>query len=124
MTTTRSGRSGREVPYRNNRLLAALPASDSKRLSTHFELISLGMRQSVYEPNRPLKYVHFPLNGIISLVTVMGDGTEIEAATIGCEGFVGVPVLLGGKTALGKAYCQVPGHSVRLKADVFRKQVE
>src|SRR5207249_2555377 len=101
-----------------------LSASNFKQLSAHFELTSLGMRQSVYEPNRPLKYVYFPLNGIISLVTVMGDGTEIEAATIGREGFVGVPVLLGSKTALCKAYCQVPGHSVRLKADVFRKEIE
>src|SRR5207253_4322093 len=122
MTTTRSGRSGREVPYRNNRLLAALPASDSKRLSTHFELISLGTRQSVYEPNRPLKYVHFPLNGVISLVTLMRDGTEVEAGTIGCEGFVGVQVLLGTKTAAGKAYCQVPGHTIRVRADVVRKE--
>ena len=123
-TTRRSRASGREIPYKNNRLLAALSAPDLPGLSAHFELFSLDVRQSIYEPNRPLKYVHFPLHGVISLVTIMRNGTEVEAATIGCEGFVGVPILLGAKTSADRAYCQVPGHSIRLKADVLRKEVE
>lgn len=111
-------------PERKNRLLAALSQKALKQLSPHLELTSLKLNQSAYEPNRLIKYVHFPLNGVISIVTVMRDGMELEAATVGNEGFVGVPVLLGSQTTGSKAFCQVPGSEVRLKATVFRAELE
>ena len=36
----------------------------------------------------------FPLDGVFSLVTVMDDRRAVAVATVGNEGFVGLPVFL------------------------------
>src|SRR3954463_3246601 len=79
----------------SNRLLSALSAADYQRLIPQMEVVNLSMRQVIYEPYQPIEYAYFPLTGLISLVTVMRSGKAIEAATIGNEGMVGLPLFLG-----------------------------
>jgi hypothetical protein len=66
-----------------NRLLAALPPAEYRRLLPKLETVSLSLKQRVYESLKTIKYVYFPLNGIISIVAFMSDGTGIEVATVG-----------------------------------------
>ncbi len=106
-----------------NRLLAALPTGDYARLSPALEPISLVPRQSVYEPYQPIPYVYFPTRSIISLVTLMDDGTAVEVATVGNEGMVGLPVFLGVDSSPGQAFTLVPGASVRMRADIFKAEI-
>ena len=107
---------------RQNRVLGALSEREFKRLTPHLQLVPLERNDSAYEPNRAITHVYFPLNGIISVVTVMEDGTELEAATVGNEGCVGIPVFLGSNKSSTKAFCQVPGMSVRIKREHFCRQ--
>ena len=44
------------------------------------------------------------------------QGREVEVATIGNEGMVGLPVFLGTSSTPGIAYAPVPGDSFRIKA--------
>jgi CRP-like cAMP-binding protein len=106
-----------------NRLLSALSAADYKRLVPHLELVHLEMKHVAYEPEQPIEYAYFPLTGLASMVTVMQGGKAIEVATIGNEGMVGLPLFLGVDRTAGQAYTQVPGDSLRIKADVFQKEV-
>jgi CRP-like cAMP-binding protein len=53
----------------------------------------------------------------------MEDGTVVELATVGNEGMVGLPVFLGGDTMPLKAFVQIPGDAMRMKADVFKDSV-
>jgi CRP-like cAMP-binding protein len=78
-----------------NRLLAALPQDEYERLLPKLEPVTLSLRQTLYEPNEPIKYVYFPNNAVASLLTLLEDGQTIEAATVGKEGMIGVPLLLG-----------------------------
>jgi CRP-like cAMP-binding protein len=71
-----------------------------------------------------LPYVLFPLSGIISIVMEMENGAQIEVATVGNEGMVGVPLFLGAETTPGRAFSQVPGQSLRVPADVFKEEVQ
>jgi hypothetical protein len=41
------------------------------------------------EPDKPIEYVYFPRQGMISLLAVMSDGQGIETAAVGSEGAVG-----------------------------------
>ncbi len=75
-----------------NRLLAALPPSEYRRLLPKLETVSLSLKQLIYESLKTIDYVHFPLNGVVSIVAFMNDGTGIEVATVGNEGMVGLPV--------------------------------
>ena len=53
----------------------------------------------------------------------MQNGDAVEVATIGNEGMVGLPILLGANTIPGQALVQVPGEALRMKADVFQREV-
>lgn len=102
-----------------NRLLRMLPPAEYKRLRPNFIKVSLALRQKVYEVNSPIRHVYFPLNGIISMVTVMKDGTRTEVATVGNEGMIGIPVFLGAKSVPGEAFSQIPGDAIRLDTTDF-----
>jgi hypothetical protein len=44
-----------------NRLLAALPRREYERLLPKLERVSLSYKESLYEPDKPIDYVYFPL---------------------------------------------------------------
>ena len=46
----------------------------------------------------------------------MTDGSAAEVGTIGNEGMVGLPIILGNSIAPGNAYVQVPGDAWQLDA--------
>ncbi len=106
-----------------NRLLAALPQEEYERLLPKLEPVSLPLKQILYEPGEPIKYVYFPNNAVASLLTLLEDGQTIEAATVGKEGMIGVPLLLGTNQIAFHALIQVPGNGLRMKADVFQTEV-
>lgn len=106
-----------------NRLLAALPVEEYEALFPHLEQVSLTYKQSIYQPNEPIEYVYFLSHDIISLVVSTEDGGVVEAATVGNEGMVGIPVFLEADTVPSVAIVQVPGDALRMKADAFRDWV-
>ncbi len=99
-----------------NRLLAALPTQEYERLIPYLELVSLPLRQVIYESGEPIKYVYFPNNAIVSLVSTMSDGATVEVGVVGNEGMVGVPVFLGGDSTLNQAFVQFAGDGMRIEA--------
>jgi CRP-like cAMP-binding protein len=78
-----------------NRLLGLLPAADYRRLRRHLKPIPLAYRQSLYRARQPLGFVYFIETGVGSLVNTMANGQAAEVGTIGNEGVVGLPLLLG-----------------------------
>jgi CRP-like cAMP-binding protein len=66
--------------------------------------------------------VYFPLNGVISLVTPLEDGAIVEVATVGNEGVVGVPLVLGGSLTV-RAISQVAGWVLRMDAASFLQEM-
>jgi CRP-like cAMP-binding protein len=57
---------------------------------------------------------------VLSIVTRMRDGHQIEIGTVGREGMSAFPLLLGASTSANDCYCQVPGAAVRIRTDLFR----
>lgn len=106
-----------------NNLLASLPKEEYQRLLPKLETISLSLKQQLYLPNEPIEYVYFLNTGIVSLVNVLGDGRIVEVATVGNEGMIGTPILLGVDRIPAETFVQVPGDGLRIKVDVFRREV-
>lgn len=106
-----------------NRLLAALPLEEYERFLPNLETVSLPLKYVLYEPNKPIEHVYFPIHGVVSLVTIMEDGVAVEIATVGNEGMIGLPVFLGSEIIPMKAFSQIPGKGMRIKADVFKDLV-
>ncbi len=106
---------------RTNHLLAALPPQDMKAVRAYLEPLPLPLKFVLFEHNQPQTHVHFVHRGVASLVREMADGTIVEIATIGPEGAVGLPLVLGGESMAARCFMQVPGEGARIEAEDFRE---
>lgn len=106
-----------------NRLLGLLPPRDYERLRPHLQRIPLAYRQSLYRAHKPIEFVYFIEIGVGSLVNTMGNGEAAEVGTIGNEGAVGLPLVLGDDRAPTSVYVQVPGVGLRMKAALLKKEL-
>jgi len=106
-----------------NRLLGILASRDYARLRPHLERIPLAHRQFLYRPNKPIEFVYFIETGVGSLVNTMANGDAAEVGTIGNEGVVGLPLVLGDDRAPTSVYVQVPGAGLRMRATLFNKEL-
>ena len=107
-----------------NRLLGALRGDDLARLTHSLERVALEPRAVLFDPDRPIEYVYFPEDSVASIVGIMADGAAVETATVGREGMVGLPVVLGDGRTSAQAFCQVPGDALRMDARRFRRELE
>ena len=105
-----------------NRLLARLPPEEYQRLLPRLQLVLLELKHVLYEARSLIDYAYFPNRGVVSALTVMEDGRAIEVATIGDEGMVGLPLLVGAKTTANRVIVQVPGEAMRMGEDVLREE--
>jgi CRP-like cAMP-binding protein len=106
-----------------NRLLAAIPSEVKAGLEPNLERVSLPFKEVLYESRQLIEYVYFPMNGVISLLTIVEECILAEVGLVGNEGMVGVSVFLGIEATPFKAIVQVPGEAMRMKADVFKDLV-
>src|ERR687887_319626 len=102
-----------------NRLLRALSPAARQPLLPALELVALGLRERLIEPEVPIPFVYFPLHGVVSLVRTLGDGTQIEVVAIGNEGLIGLPLVLDANTIPLTAFVQIEGEALRMEAEVF-----
>ncbi|MHB8513224.1 MAG: Crp/Fnr family transcriptional regulator [Actinomycetota bacterium] len=108
-----------------NRLLDALGREDFDRITSKAQVVDMPLGTVAFEPNAEIVAVHFPINGVLSLVTTTSDGSTIEVSTLGNEGTTGVPIFLG-STFESNTRCisQVEGQSLRIDARAFRDECE
>src|SRR5262249_43733419 len=106
----------------SNKLLAALPRKEAARLAPYLEPISLHFEETLYEPDGLIRHVFFPTSSVIALLLVLDDGSAAEVGRVGDEGMVGLPVFLGVERSHTRAFVQIPGEALRMKAQVFRQQ--
>jgi CRP-like cAMP-binding protein len=108
--------------FKENALLAHLKEGDRYRLLRDSSLVELKLKDILFEPREPLKWVYFPVSGVVSLVTSLADGALIEMAAVGKEGLVGVPMTfdpVSGSNARGVS--QIEGQSIRITAGAFHE---
>jgi CRP-like cAMP-binding protein len=105
-----------------NRILDRLPGRELSRIRKGLTKIHATVRDQIYEPNKPFKHVYFPETAIASLVNVLKDGTEIEVATIGYEGMVGLPLFFGTDQSPARSFWQIAGSAFRLDAAFLQKE--
>jgi CRP-like cAMP-binding protein len=104
------------APRGESLLLSALPSADRARVMERLEFVPLEFGRTIYEANQPITELYFPIDGIISMVSDMEEGT-VEVGTVGREGMSGLPVLLRARSMPTRAYVQVPGSGLRLQAE-------
>ena len=96
-----------------NKILRLLPPLELAALVERSELVEIKSKQILFQPGDALEHAHFPEDCVISLVTVMEDGDQVEAMTVGNDGFSGIPVFHEVETAKHKACGQISGVALR-----------
>ena len=108
-----------------NLLLAALPPDDLRRVLSQLEVVPLKTKELLHKPGERITHVYFPGGGFCSIVTVLEDGSMVEAAAIGREGLVGLAATTvtetpGSLAAMAQSDIDV---CYRMKAEHFRQEM-
>ena len=108
-----------------NRLLACLPHDDFERIRPHLRTLPVKAKDVFHSVGDPIHDIVFPNGGVASITTVLQDGTMIESATVGSEGFLGMEAVLGSDVAAGETMMQVPDTNAEyLPVRIFRAELE
>jgi CRP-like cAMP-binding protein len=105
-----------------NRLLDMLPGDELEALQA--ERVSLTHAYPLIVPHEPIRYAFFPINALGSLVTVLEDGSSVEAGSIGREGMVGLPTILGADTTPLQTVVQIPGDLWRVETGILKREFD
>lgn len=96
-----------------NVLLGALPAEDREWLLARMEAVELLARQSLHTAGERVAWLHFPLDCVVGVHGLTGQGASTEYGLIGCEGFTGLSAIFGDSFAVGNAVVVLAGRCQR-----------
>src|SRR3984885_8827942 len=108
----------------HNRLLLALPTRNLKRLMPELEQINCQRAQVLMNADSALDHVFFPDSGVVSVVAVYSDGSIIEMATVGREGFTDVQAIFGAKRSSIQLLVQIPGSAAKMSRAAFTRAMQ
>src|SRR6476469_6771381 len=117
MSVLRSNNNGRP---RVNRLLAALPRHEYKRLLPKLKTVNLVLGEELYEFGNAIKYVYFPNDSIISLISELSETSWLEVGMVGNEGVAGLAVFMGVGWSSTRALVQGSGTAMRMSSAAVR----
>jgi len=105
-----------------NRILAALPKNELRRLSEHLSPVELPQSQILLDGDATHGY--FLEDGIASVVVTLDNGDSVEVGVIGHDGVVGLPILLGTDGAPGRTFIQIAGSGYRINGKKLKEEYE
>jgi CRP-like cAMP-binding protein len=106
-----------------NSILAALLATEYKRLRPKLEHVTLTRGEVIYRADQSIEEVYFPEEAVIAMIDRTNDGRTVEVGIIGREGLVGINIFLGGVVTPDKAIVQLSGGAIRMKAKDLRQEL-
>jgi CRP-like cAMP-binding protein len=109
-------------PPNENHILAHLPREDYERLRPHLEQVQLSLGQVLHEAGEIMKYVYFPQNSMISLISHTAAGESVEVGIVGFEGIAGISSVLGVDRSPHETMVQIADGGLRLRMQVLREE--
>lgn len=88
-------------------------------LPPELKVVPLTINQVLYEPGDQIHHVYFPLDSVISDLSITEDGATIETSMVGREGVVGVSTLLGSGCSRQWIGVTISGNAIQLKANLL-----
>jgi CRP-like cAMP-binding protein len=111
------------VTIAQNHLIELLPSADRRRLLRVTEPVQLVQSKVLGDVGKPTRYVYFPVDGFISLVTSIEGKPVVEVGMVGREGLLGAQVALGVLAQPMHALVQGPGSAWRVALGDFRGEL-
>jgi CRP-like cAMP-binding protein len=107
---------------RRNQLLGALEPASRKRIIAHLEPVKLKLGAVVCEAGGLLKHAYFPQGSVLSLLTVLENGSAIETANIGREGAFGLFAAMYSRVSFNRCIVQLEGHMARCPIELLQTE--
>ncbi len=104
-------------PIGQNGLLRRFTEDELARLQPRQVFLTRG--DIIHPVAEEIKHVYFPESGMVSILTIMKSGEQIETAIVGNEGVVGSWVVLDGDNTNTQATVQVDGSAQRVPVPLF-----
>lgn len=101
----------------HNEILLGLPQKESELILPRLEFVRLKTHQVLHESGDTLKSAWFCNSGLISILSVFPDGKTVEVGLVGKEGFIGIPLVAGFRTAPTRAITQIEASAFRIDSD-------
>src|SRR5579863_6981501 len=111
---------GQRDHARSNRLLGALETASRRRIDPYLEPIELKLGAIVCEAGGLLKHAYFPQGAVLSLLTVLENGSAIETANIGREGAFGLFAAMYSRVSFNRCLVQMEGDMVRCPIELLQ----
>lgn len=107
-----------------NRLLGALPGTESSCVCSHLSRVELSREQILHHPETPLEYVYFPETAVLSYVFITEAGVPLEVGSVGNNGLTGVCVALGARRTPNHTEVLIEGTALRMGAAALREEMK
>ncbi len=107
---------------RSNQLLGALQAESRARVDPHLEPVDLKLGAVVCDAGGLLKHAYFPQGSVLSLLTVLENGSAIETANIGREGAFGLFAAMYSRVSFNRCIVQLEGRMVRCPIELLQSE--
>jgi CRP-like cAMP-binding protein len=98
----------------HNHILLDLPTREAELVLPELEFVRLGVHHLLHDTGDTLKSAWFCNSGMISILSVFPDGKSVEVGLVGKEGFVGLPLVAGFRTASTRAIAQIDASAFRI----------
>src|ERR1700693_706771 len=106
----------------SNQLLAALGPESRSRIDPHLQPIKLKLGAVVCDAGGLLKHAYFPEGSVLSLLTVLENGSAIETANIGREGAFGLFAAMYSRVSFNRSLVQLEGDMVRCPIELLQSE--
>jgi CRP-like cAMP-binding protein len=102
-----------------NEILLTLPQNEREQVFPKLEFLRMKARHVLHEPGDTFTSAYFCNTGLISILSMFPDGKSVETELIGKEGFVGVPLVAGFRSAVSRAMVQIEVTACRVEVETF-----
>jgi CRP-like cAMP-binding protein len=108
----------------DNALLRSLSDDDYHELHKHLKPVGFKSGHVLYEPEDAVEWVYFPESGLVSLISVMLSGDQVESAVVGREGGVGFVEAAGAGIIFSRAVVQIDLVAQRAPASSYLQALD
>lgn len=102
-----------------NQVFVALPRAVQELAAQRLVRETMEAWQLLRDESDPIQSVYFPVDGIISIVSLTAEGIIAESYAAGRDGIAGAELMLGAKRTIYRTMCQVPGACYKMTAEDF-----
>ena len=107
-----------------NQLLGAFEPAARARIQAHLQPVTLKLGAVVCEAGGSLEHAYFPEGAVLSLLTVLENGSAIECANIGREGAFGLFAAMYSRASFNQCVVQLQGPVIRCPIEPLRSEFQ